>query len=308
MLPRRREPSDSSVSLERFTVIGTSDFNLYNRWFSGEDITPVLEQRQALGFNSIRVWTAYRIPLIGDCDPHRSGFYTRLPEFLSDVAQYGLYAEVTAFTGPYVYFPDQASMIAHWNSLDDALTGCTNLLDLEAVNEWDNGPNLGVPLDQLRRPVGKLASHGSGAQDSVPALPVWDVAGYRSPMAEWQRKVGHNAMADITDVFHVPAWTNEYPRTDNDPNPDHWFDGAASSVLLCAGAGCFHSPSGKNSTLFTGQELVCAKAFIAGAQSVPLEFQDGAYSRLEPPYPPGVIRIYRRTLADGRFHEVAVRG
>jgi hypothetical protein len=294
------------MSLERFTVISTSDFNLYNRWFSGEDVTPVLEQRQALGFNSVRVWTAYRIPLIGDCDPHRPGFYARWPEFMDLIAQYGLYAEVTAFTGPYVYFPDQVSMIQHWNNLDDALTGCTNLLDLEAINEWDNGPNAGVPLDLLRRPVGKIASHGSGAQDSPPAMPHWDVAGYRSPSSEWQRKVGHNAM-EWADNWGIPVWTNEYPRTDNDPNPDHWFDGAASSVLLCAGAGTFHSPSGKDSTLFQGPEVVCARAFVSGALSVPLEYQDGVYKRIDPPYPDGIIRIYRRILDDGRFHEVMVR-
>jgi hypothetical protein len=294
------------VSLQRWTVIGTSDFNCYNRWLSGEDITPVLEQRQSLGFNSQRVWTAYRIPLIGDCDPHRPGFYARIPDYMTLVAQYGLYVEWTAFTGPYVYFANQQAMIEHWNSLDDALTGCTNLLDLEAINEYDNAPNAGVPLDRLRRPVGKIASHGSGAQDSKPAEPVWDVAGYRSPGSEWQRKVGHNPMSDIADVYHVPAWTNEYPRTDFDANPTHWYDGAASSVLLCAGAGTFHSPSGKDSTLFKDVEFDCARAFVSGALSVPLEFQDGVYSRPEP-NPPGVLRVYRRTLADGRFHDVQVR-
>lgn len=293
------------MSLERFAVICTSDFNLYNRWFSGEDITAVLEQRRDLGFNSVRVWTAYRIDLIGDCDPHRPGFYARLPEFMSDIAQYGLYAEITAFTGPYVYFPDDASKVRHWEALDDALTGCTNLLDLEVVNEWDNPPNLGVPFDQLRQPVGKIASHGSSVQDSPPKEPHWGVAGYRSPGSEWQRKVGHNAM-EWADTWNIPVWTNEYPRTDNDPNLDHWYDGAASSVLLCAGAGTFHSPSGKDSTLFEGQELDCARSFVAGALSVPLEFQDGVYSRVEP-NPPGILRIYRRTLPDGRFHEVRVR-
>lgn len=293
------------MSLQRFTVICTSDFNCYNRWFSGEDVRPVWEQRAMLGFNSQRTWTAYRIPLIGDCDPNRPGFYERIPEYMEDAAQYGLYIEWTAFTGPYVYFPNQASMIEHWNHLDDALTGVTNLLDLEAINEGDNGPNLGVPLHLLRRPVGKIASHGSASQDSTPMEPHWDVAGYRSPGSEWQRKVGHNAM-EWADAWTIPVWTNEYPRTDHDPNLDHWFDGAASSVLLCAGAGTFHSPEGKDSTLFGAQTLACARAFIDGAHSVPLEFQDGAYSRIEP-NPPGILRIYRRTLADGRFHEVRVR-
>jgi hypothetical protein len=273
--------------MQRFTVIGTSDFNLYNRWFSGEDVSAVLQQRQDLGFNSVRVWTAYDIVGIGTCDPTRPGFYARLPAFMDDLASYELYAEITGFTGPYPYFPTQASMLNHWNLLDTALTGCMNLLDLEAVNEGDNGPNLGVPLDKLRQPH-------------------WDVAGYRSTGSEWQRKVGHNAM-EWAATWSIPVWTNEYPRTDNDPNPDHWFDGAASSVLLCAGAGCFHSPEGKISTLFAGQTLVCAKAFVAGARSVPLEYQAGAYTVNNPPYPPNVIRIYQRTLADGRFKQVPVR-
>lgn len=290
--------------MPRFSIRCTSDFNLYNRWFSGEDITPVLDQRQALGFNACRVWTAYDIPLIGTCDPHRPGFYERWPDFMAELADYELYAEVTAFTGPYPYFPTQASMIDHWNRLDDALTGVTNLLDLEAINEYDNPPNAGVPLDSLRRPIGKIASHGSAVQDAEPKTPHWDVAGYRSPGSEWQRKVGHNAM-EYAAAWNIPVWTNEYPRTDNDPNLVHWYDGAASSALLCAG-GTFHSPSGKDSTLFQGSELACAQAFIKGALSVPLEFQDGAYTVNNPPYPDGVIRIYQRTLPDGRFWQVPV--
>jgi len=291
--------------MQRFTVIQTSDFNLYNRWFSGEDVSPVLEQRQSLGFNSVRVWTAYDIDKIGTCDPHRSGFYQRWPEFMADLEAAELYAEVTAFTGPYPYFSNQQAMIAHWNALDDAMTGCPNLLDLEAINEYDNGPNAGVPLDHLRRPSGKLASHGSGAQDSPPAQPHWDVAGYRSPSSEWQRKTSHNAM-EWAETWGIPVWTNEFPRTDNDPTEIHWEDAGAAGALLCAGPGCFHSPEGKTSTLFQGQTLACAKAFIRGARSVPLEFQAGQYVRIEN-NPPGVIRVYRRQLADGRFHEVQVR-
>ena len=296
------------MSLERFTVIQTSNFNGLNRYRreGWHAMDPVLTQRQELGFNSLRDWTVYDIGGIGITGPPDAELYRIIPEYLAFCADYGLYVEVTAFTGisPYWDRNNPQAMIDHWNRLDDALDGCTNLLDLEAVNEGDNAPNAGVPLDRLRRPIGKIASHGSAIQDAPPMQPHWDVAGYRSPSSEWQRKVGHNAM-EWADAWGIPVWTNEYPRTDNDPNPQHWYDGAASSVLLCAGAGCFHSPEGKNATLFSGQTLVCAEAFIAGARSVPLEFQDGAYSRPEP-NPPSVIRRYRRTLPDGRFYEVQV--
>ncbi len=289
-----------------FTVICTSDFNLYHRWFSGEDVDAVRDQRHELGFNSVRVWTAYDIPLIGRCDPYRSGFYDQIPEFMGWLEDGGLYAEVTAFTGPYPFFPTDDAFVEHWESLIAVLESCTNLLDLEVVNECDNHPNAGVPYGRIRRPNCR-SSHGSNVQDAPPKEPHWDVAGYRSPGNEWQRKVGHNAM-EWADTWNIPVWTNEYPRTDNDPNLQHWYDGAASSVLLCAGAGCFHSPSGKDSTLFEGQELDCANAFVSGALSVPLEFQTGRYTVNNPPYPSGIIRLYQRTLPDGRFHQVPVHG
>lgn len=295
------------MSLERWTVKQTSDFNIFNRYISGEDIAPILEQRASIGFNALRVWCAYEIPLIGRLNPfEHPDYFDRWPRFMETIAGYGLYAEVTAFTGPYPFFPSQASMIQFWEALDTSLNGVTNLLDLEAVNEGDNAPNLGVPLDLLRRPMNKLASHGSAVQDAPPMQPHWSVAGYRATHHEWWRKTSHNAM-EWADEWNIPVWTNEFPRTDNHPTPDHWFDAAAAGVLLCAGAGCFHSPSGKNSTLFQpGHELECAETFIAGANSVPLEFQAGAYSRIDP-NPPGILRIYRRTLSDGRFHEVRIR-
>lgn len=291
--------------MTRFTIIQTSDFNLFNRFVSDEDIRPVLAQRASLGFNALRVWCAYDLPLIGRLNPsEHPEYFQRWPEFMDTIAQYGLYAEVTAFTGPYPFFPTQASMIQFWDDLCHALEPYTNLLDLEAVNEGDNTPNLGVPLNLLKQPPG-LSSHGSSTQDAPPQQPHWSVAGYRAPSSEWQRKTSHNAM-EWADTWGIPVWTNEFPRTDLDPNPTHWYDAAAAGVLLCAGAGGFHSPSGKDSTLFEGSELACAQSFISGALSVPLAYQAGVYSRVDP-NPPGVLRVYRRTLPDGSFHEVQVR-
>ena len=291
--------------MTRFTVIQTSNFNGLNRFRSEGPaaMIPILQQRQDLGFNSLRDWTAFDLPLIGRSVPDED-LYRAIPDYLDLCAQFDLYVEITAFTGPYPFFPTQSSMIDHWERLITVLADCSNLLDLEAVNEGDNGPNLGVPLDHLRRPP-FLASHGSNSQDSTPVEPHWDVAGYRSPTTEWWRKTSHNAM-EFAALWNVPVWTNEFPRTDHEPNPAHWEDAGAAGALLCAGPGCFHAPEGKNATIFGGPTTTCAQAFVRGARSVPLEFQAGVYSRLEP-NPPGVLRVYRRTLSDGRFHEVQVR-
>lgn len=297
------------MSLQRFTVIQNSDFNLYNRWLSGESIDPLLQQRQDVGFNSPRIWTAFNIPLIGRLIPREHpDFYRRVPEFMDYVAGYGMYPEWTAFTGPYGgIFDNQAEMIAHWERLDDALNGCTNLLDLEAINEGDNAPNAGVPLDKLRRPTNKNASHGSAVQDAPPMQPVWDVAGHRPGSSQEWRKVGHNPMADVADVFNVPSWCNEtVRRPDNDSSWEHAFDAAASATLLCSGS-CFHSPSGKNSTLFIGRELQLAQAWTAGARSVPLEYQAGSYRHRSDLENDQILRAYSRVLSDGRECVVTIR-
>jgi hypothetical protein len=80
-------------------------------------------------------------------------------------------------------------------------------------------------------------------------------------------------------------------------------DGAA---LLCAGS-CFHSQAGKTSTLFTGTELECARAWVEGVRSVPLEFQAGTYQHLANLEGPDCIRAYSRRLPDGREHVIRIR-
>jgi endo-1,4-beta-mannosidase len=45
-----------SVAGEPWTAIESSEFSLYKRFLDGEDIRPVLEERQAIGFNLLRVW------------------------------------------------------------------------------------------------------------------------------------------------------------------------------------------------------------------------------------------------------------
>src|SRR6185503_3507624 len=91
----------------RFTAIECSDFNLFGRYLSeGADaIRPVLQERADLGFNMLRVWSEYQgnaqfTAEIGRLVPSEHDFYyLQLGEFFDLCASYGLYVELTVFTG-----------------------------------------------------------------------------------------------------------------------------------------------------------------------------------------------------------------
>lgn len=296
--------------------IQASDFNLLNRSEAGEDIEPVLRQRSQLGYNLLRVWTAFDlIPQgIGRLIPReRPGLYEHIPTFLRLLARYGLYVELTGFAGP-SGFPAEgrqpvevlAEMLDHWEHLSDACVGSTNAL-LEGANEYDHPLNQGVPVRQFMRPEGLLACHASATADVVSLQPHWSYGTYHTnDLDQWWRKVGHNAM-EFADSYSIPFTSNENTRfPDRDDSPVHAYDAAKAAALLCAGA-CFHSVHGKSSELWTGRELICAGAWANGMREVPLAFQRGQYHHRVDLEGPGTLRAYDRTLPDGRKFEVLIR-
>ena len=244
---------------DRFTAIEATDFNLLHRFLDGEAIEPILQQRANAGFNILRVFTAYRIGdgvaenSIGTLIPDQyADFYARIPAFLDALSRYRLYAELVGFTGPYQGVLDSAqAMVTHWERLCGAAQQRPNVL-LELVNEYDNLPNRGIPLDRLGSCPGVLTSHGSAIQDSLPLLPVWDyVTFHPGPglSGEWARRVGHETM-EMANRLQVPVIANETIRF-----PDHVasvtgaYDAAAGASLLVAGS-AFHSVGGKRSRLW----------------------------------------------------------
>lgn len=294
------------VNGQPWTMIEASDFNLLGRFVAGENIEPILEQRATTGFNTLRVFTAYDIAGIGVLKPSPQ-LYTLLVNFLHLCAQYGLYVELVAFTGPYqTVFLNDAAKVDHWESLITACTGETNVF-LERANELDNSPNTNIPLNQLRWPSGILCSAGSNSADHAPVLPVWDYASYHSnDLNEWWRKTGHNSM-EQADLHYVPVTGNENTRfPDKDSNSNHAYDAALAAALLCAGS-CYHSVRGKTSELWADQELVCAIGWVAGAMGVDLQFQAGVYHHRTDLETSGVLRAYDRQLPDGRVFVVKIR-
>ena len=285
---------------EPFTAVECSDFNLLNRWQHGEDITPVLAQRLDAGYNMLRVWTLYNLAAahIGvflDID------YARIAAFLSLCAQHRLYVEFTAYTS--------TERPEHWGQLVAACQGTSALLEL--VNEGTLPVNQ-IDMDRYPRPSGVLASHGSGGSEGVPPWEPWDYITFHTNGAnEEQRKIGHNAW----EIWPGPTLTNETSRY---PDVGMWvgsniercralaYDAAAGAALLCAGS-CFHSALGKTSQLWDANTEAVARAWAAGAKSVPMEFQHGRYIHRTDLEGPEDLRVYERRLNDGRGHIVTIR-
>ena len=59
--------------------------------------------------------------------------------------------------------------------------------------------------------------------------------------------------------------------------------------------------------LFDATEHQCAAQWVMGARSVPLEFQRGQYRRHDELLTPALLRVYSRTLPDGRRFYVEIR-
>lgn len=285
---------------ERFTVIEATDFNLLARFLAGEDIHPILQQRQDLGFNVARVFTAFNVcpdgngcQAIGRLVPREHpDYYDRVPAFLDALAQHGLYAELVAFTGPYPGVLDSdAEKIQHWQRLCEAARTRPNVL-LERVNEADHPANRDLPFNQLPKCEGVLSSAGSGTADHEPPAPFWDYASYHPGTGdEWMRKAIHNGWEDVAEKAHIPVLVNETTRfPDNDGSAEHAYDVGRGCALMVAGC-TFHSISGKNSRLWAGLEYVLADAWTRGAKSLPLVCRDGAYRRIDDEK---YLRVYER--------------
>jgi hypothetical protein len=209
------------------------------------------------------------------------------------------------FTQTETLMPNAADQQRHLDLTANAVHGLTNVL-LELVNENDQHDNAVSP--NLVRPPGNIIiSHGSNGADATGVRPTWDYELYHTNgLSEWQRKTGHNAM-EKAEESGVPCVSNENTRfPDNDSSVNHAYDAPAGASLLCAGA-CYHSQSGKFSRVFDPTELTCAQQWVAGALSVPLEFQPGVYRHETGLEGPEVLRAYSKTLPDGRKFVVKIR-
>lgn len=295
---------------ERQTIIENSEFSILKYLSQGKNVRPVIEQRARIGFNTGRVWLLNDsvIPEGGLTATDYPNCLKYIPILADMYGEYGMNIEYTVFTQAPKLMPTRDAQQKFLNDVTDAGRGKINIF-YEQVNEEDHGGNENHIFLDLVRPQGVIISRGSGGADSYPVGhdSPWDYELYHTNgLSEWQRKTGHNAM-ELANESGKPCITNENTRfIDDDNSKIHAHDAARGASLLCAGA-CYHSQNGKLSLLYEGLELECAQEWVAGARSVPLEFQDGNYVHRQDLERPGVIRVYSRVLSDGREHIVEIR-
>lgn len=293
----------------RWTAIEATDFRLFRRYLDGEDITPVLKQRAELGFNLLRV--------LGTCHnmfrlypAEHPTYYDKLKPFAQLLADHGLYLEWTAFADAREAMPLLEHQLEHWAKVGAAFQGTTNVI-VELVNENDHPTGINrIATDRFAPLPGLLTSHGSNGSQAEPVRPWWDYETFHTNDAsEWWRKVGHNAMelsgeSDYPHPSGKPILANENTRPDRDSNLNHFEDAAAGAALLAAGS-CFHSDQGRESVLFTGNNLTSAQRWVKGARSVPLAAQGEPYRRRDDLLTPDLLRVYQRGSNDA--HIVRIR-
>jgi hypothetical protein len=299
------------------TIIQATDFKAFLKFVLGQtaELKTVFSQRRDLGFNDLRVLSMCRNMF--DLNPANvADYFARLGDFFDFAAQHELRVTLVVHADSRLVMPDQGQQVAHWNRCGDVARPHTNVR-LSLVNEVEQTPNV-IDPNAFQKIPGVLCSRGShGGGDLVGPRPWWDwEEAHHNGQSEAQRKIGHNTMensvgAENHEASKVPCESSESSRF-----PDQWgvppdqmkayaFAIGQSAALLCAGA-CFHSPSGKESRLFSGLELECATEWAKGARSVPLEFQKGQYRHLPELEGPGITRVYRRVLGDGRSFETRI--
>lgn len=303
---------------QRFFLNGATGFNATARFaYEGSDaLRPLLDQRRRLGFNAIRLWTAYDVPLIGRLVPREMpDFYERIiPGVAHLCAEYGQYPYITGLTGAFsTTLGGMLEIADHDRRLQAALATVPFAL-YDRRNEASKPFNQ-IDMAQMSPLFYDMASQGSNQQDEDPPQPYGRFFGRHPGSSEWQRKVGKQNF-DFANDQHVEIEGVDDETVRVEPAGEHsrlhCHDAGACGAFFIAGA-FFHSAQAKLGIPWQGNrgepdqgpEYDCAQGWCEGVQFVINQglnvVQDGAYSNLGDRLPE-VIRIYEKRLGTRVAH------
>lgn len=277
---------------------GFSDFLLFWRFLIGEDITPLLDEREALGVNVFRVFS-----MVGwdDLDPRFypqdfEDYYSTLRAFVDLLAGRCLRVELVVFADGQIVMPDAAERQMHLQDVIATVSTCWNVT-IEIANEpFKNLPGGAAEADDLQNSVagcGILVASGNydarSADDWRPPAPGDYGTTHVARSDDWPRKckdIYDLAMDGAADGEPRVPWVGDEPMgcaDDNDP-------GRRSNVALDFAyyfAGCamfgpgatFHPDVGTHSLPLTDIQRECGRMAYWAADWIPTDAPFAPYQR-----------------------------
>lgn len=237
---------------------GATDFLLLKKVLDGQDISPILNQRQAAGANLVRVFAICKN--IADLNPsHYGDYWGGVDRLLTLAEARGLYVELTVFADAELVIPGQADQLAFWEGFQQ-FTSRPNLF-LELVNENSHvGNHINTnAFVALAGPA--LQSHGSNQSDEHPVDPAWDYVVFharRDPPPDARGATNYDAS----------EFEANYPKThptiadEGIKVQDIGYAALMGKHANIHNGGTFHSQEGVTSELWSDQTAQAAFAFF----------------------------------------------
>lgn len=249
----------------RWTWKGSTDLYLAARLDAGEDIRPILDQRQNAGANLVRSLAQIDWAWLPFWGLMRPTYWESVHRYFSLLQSRGLWCEWTVLAGTRGLMPLHDQQVAFWEETKRVAAAYPAVL-LELCNEWNHSSQTIDPAGFVR-PTANLASHGSGLTDAPPVQPEWDFATYHA-----RRDVPPDGRGFTNyDCFEFQArWPRGNPAIpDEGIKPDAYGFNTAWARMMGKHAGInaggtFHCGAGVDSVLWAPDVESCARAFYEG--------------------------------------------
>jgi len=252
----------------RRVFCGTDQFTAFRLFLDGVDLTPLLMESQALGFDLWRVFLMGSVHQNGilQLSPSDSGYADALRMFADVVNAAGIVLLATVFVDAQDIMPAVGQRIDHWHRVADRLRGTQTLLS--GGNEWSkNGFNPGELTDP-----GLLWSRGSDVGDAAPYRPYGSFAEFhprRDLPAALMDTVASPVFIRGKNSLTGPLLIDEPPRMGLDGSAPEYADPAVCWKFArhyateCSGA-IFHARPGQRGQLMDPVTRACAEAWVRG--------------------------------------------
>lgn len=248
----------------RIVRCGCDMFLAFRQYLDGGDeaLAPFLEESQALGFDTWRVFMmgSKRQNQVMDLSPSEPRYYDQVRSFAELVNAHGIVLLATIFVDAQDVMPNADQRAMHWGRMADALRGTQTLLS--GGNQWAKN---GFHPDELADPR-MLWSRGSNLGD-LPTPPHGAPAGEFHMTRESTDRVQMDAVASVINLRSVSGYgmcwmTEGWPCDENSDPQVFWEFGRLFATKWALAV--FHDRAGQRGLLKGPVVHACAEAWVRG--------------------------------------------